>query len=71
MEDDELRQPKYAKLLNRGGKSFRIACIHYDSSQVTLQENEKVYNTVSIENVNFDFSDFTNIEREEFCRKFR
>ncbi|MBQ3495249.1 MAG: hypothetical protein IJA76_00985 [Clostridia bacterium] len=65
-----MKQPQYAKLLIRDNKCFRIARIHYDSNQVTLQESEKVYNTVSIKNVVFDFSGFTEIEKEEFFRKF-
>ena len=65
-----LKQPQYAKLLIRDNERFRIARIHYASSQVTLQESEKVYNTVSIKNVSFDFSGFTEKEKEEFCRNF-
>lgn len=65
-----LKQPQYAKLLIRDNECFQIAKIHYASKQVTLQEREKVYNTVSIKNVVFDFSGFTEKEKEEFCRKF-
>ena len=65
-----LKQPQYAKLLIRDNECFRIAKIHYASKQVTLQEREKVYNTVSIKNVAFDFSGFTEKEKEEFCGKF-
>ena len=65
-----LKQPQYAKLLIRDNECFRIAKIHYASKQVTLQEREKVYNTVSVKNVVFDFSGFTEKEKEEFCRKF-
>ena len=61
-----LKQPQYAKLLIRDNECFRIAKIHYASNQVTLQESEKVYNTVSIKNVAFDFSGFTEKEKEEF-----
>lgn len=65
-----LKQPQYAKLLIRDNECFRIAKIHYASNQVTLQESEKVYNTVSIKNVSFDFSGFTEKEKNEFCEKF-
>lgn len=65
-----MKQPQYAKLLIRDNECFRIAKIHYASKQVTLQEREKVYNTVSIKNVVFDFSGFTEKEKEEFCSKF-
>ena len=51
-----MKQPQYAKLLIRDNECFRIARIHYATNQVTLQESEKVYNTVSIKNVAFDFS---------------
>ena len=65
-----MKQPQYAKLLIRDNEYFRIARIHYASKQVTLQETEKVYNTVSIKNIAFDFSGFSEKEKEEFCRKF-
>lgn len=65
-----MKQPQYAKLLIRDNECFRIAKIHYASNQVTLQESEKVYNTVSIKNVSFDFAGFTEKEKEEFCGKF-
>lgn len=65
-----MKQPKYAELLIRDGRKYPIAVIHFNSKQVTLQESEKVYNTVNAENVKFDFSDFTKKEKEEFCRNF-
>lgn len=68
---DGMKQPQYAKLLIRNNAYLKIARIHYASNQVTLQESKKVYNTVNIKNVAFDFSGFTEQEKEEFCRKFR
>lgn len=65
-----MKQPKYAKLLIREGICFPVIKIHFETKQVTLQEKEKVFNTVSIKNVDFDFSDFTVQEKEEFCRNF-
>lgn len=66
-----MKQPQYARLLIRDGIRLPISKIHFDTNQVTLQEKEKVYNTVSINNVEFDFSDFSIKEKEVFCRMFR
>ena len=65
-----MREPQYAELLIKDKKRFLIVKIHYDSRQVPLKETEKVYNTVRIADVDFDFADFTEKEKEEFCRKF-
>jgi len=64
------KTPQKAKLLLGLNKTFSVARIHYDTKLVTLQESEKVFNTVSIENVVFDFSDFTREEIAVFMKKF-
>lgn len=64
-----MRQPRYAKLLIRDNACYPIVNIHFETNQVTLQENEKVFNTVCIKSVEFDYSDFSMEEKVEFCKK--
>ena len=63
-----MKYPRYAKLLIRDNICYPVVKIHFESNQITLQEKEKVFNTVNLKNVEFDFSDFTNEERVEFCK---
>ena len=65
-----MKTPANAKLFLGRYRTFPIEKIHYKTQQVTLRESEKVYNTVSIKNVEFDFSDFTKAEIIEFQRLF-
>ena len=65
-----MRIPTNAKLFLGRNRTFPIEKIHYKTQQVTLRESEKVYNTVSIKNVEFDFSDFTDAEIMDFQRLF-
>lgn len=65
-----MKTPTHAKLLLGRNCKYPIEKIHFKTQQVTLRESEKVYNTVSIENVEFDFSDFTDAEIREFQRSF-
>ena len=69
-EDRTLKKPEYARLLIRDDICLRVEKIYFDTHQVTLRESEKVYNTVSAKNVEFEFSDFTAREKEEFYRNF-
>ncbi|MEG9429939.1 MAG: hypothetical protein VZQ61_03330 [Christensenellaceae bacterium] len=62
--------PKKAKLLLGKNKVFDIKTIHFSTKQVTLQESEKVFNTVSISDVEFDFSGMSQKEILEFKSRF-
>ena len=46
-----------------------ISKIHYNTKQVTLQEKENVYNTVSFSAVIFSYSDMTNEEIIRFQQR--
>lgn len=63
-----MKKPKYATLLLDRNIKYPVEKIHFETKQVTLREKTKVYNTVSVNNVSFDFSDFTNTEMENFKR---
>lgn len=54
-----MKIPKYATLLLNRNVKFPIEKIHFETKQVTLREKQKVYNTVSVKNVSFDYSDLT------------
>jgi len=63
-----MKIPRYAKLLIRDNICYPVVNIHFESNQVTLQENEKVFNTVNLKNVEFDFSGYSTEERVAFCK---
>ena len=65
-----MKVPKYAVLLLDRNVKLPIEKLHFETKQVTLQEKANVYNTVSVQNVSFDFSDLTNNEIEIFKRAF-
>ena len=65
-----MKTPTHAKLLLDRNCKYSIEKIHFKTQQVTLRESEKVYNTVSIKSVEFDFSDFNEAEIREFQRSF-
>ncbi len=67
---DTIKMPRYAKLLIRNNEKYLIYKIHFSTSQITLQESKKVFNTVSIKNTKFDYSDFSPEEIAEFEKKF-
>ena len=62
--------PKKAKILLRENKVYPIKVIHFSSKQVTLQESEKVFVTVLVEDVEFDYSGMDKNAIEEFRNKF-
>lgn len=62
--------PKKAKILLRENKVYPIQMIHFSSKQVTLQESEKVFVTVSVKDVEFDFSGMDKNTIKEFRNKF-
>ena len=70
MQSKNIKIPKKAKLLIRFNQEFLIETVHFKTQLITLKENEKVYNTVSAKNVEFDFSNFTPKEIEIFQRMF-
>ncbi len=63
--------PKVARLLLGRNKCYPVKVFHFSTKQVTLQESDKVYNTVSIFDVEFDYSEMSQKEILEFRSKFR
>lgn len=70
MQSENIKIPKKAKLLIRSNEEFLIEAIHFKTQLVTLKERENVYNTVSVKNVEFDFSDFASEEIASFWKRF-
>lgn len=66
-----MKEPKTAKLLLNKNKVYAVDVIHYETGLVTLAERSNVSNTVSVENVEFDFSNFSREERTAFQNMFR
>lgn len=65
-----MKTPTNATLLLDRNCKYPIEKIHFKTQQVTLRESDKIYNTVSIKNIKFDYSDFTETEIIEFKRAF-
>ncbi len=70
MREKNFKIPQKAKLLIRSNQECLIEAIHFKTQLITLKEREKVYNTVSVKNVEFDFSNFVPEEIVTFWRKF-
>lgn len=66
-----MKEPKTAKLLLKQNITYPVDVIHYETGLVTLAERSNVFNTVSIKNVEFDFTDFSQEEQEIFQNLFR
>lgn len=66
-----MKEPKTAKLLLKKNIIYTVDVIHYETGLVTLAERSNVFNTVSIKNVEFDFTDFSQEEQEIFQNLFR
>lgn len=66
-----MKEPKTAKLLLKKNTIYPVDVIHYETELVTLAERSNVFNTVSIKNVEFDFTDFSQEEQEIFQNLFR
>lgn len=66
-----MKEPKTAKLLLKKNTIYPVDVIHYETGLVTLAERSNVFNTVSIKNVEFDFTDFSQEEQEIFQNLFR
>ena len=66
-----MKEPKTAKLLLKKNTIYPVDVIHYETGLVTLAERNNVFNTVSIKNVEFDFTDFSQEEQEIFQNLFR
>lgn len=66
-----MKEPKTAKLLLKKNTIYPVDIIHYETGLVTLAERSNVFNTVSIKNVEFDFTDFSQEEQEIFQNLFR
>lgn len=63
--------PKHATLLLGRNCKYQVECIHFDTKQVTLKEKEKVFNTVSFNNVIFDYSGLSQNEVRRFERMIK
>ena len=61
-----MKTPAKALLLLNRNKEYIVHSIHFQTGQVTLKESDKEYNTVSIKNVKFDYSNFTEAEWKSF-----
>lgn len=66
-----MKKPNRALLLLERNQIYPIDVIHFDTCQVTLKESEKVYNTVSVNNVIFDYSGFSIDEINMFQKSFK
>lgn len=66
-----MKEPKSAKLLLGKNKKYPIEVIHHDTQLVTLSERKNVFNTVSIKDVEFDFTGFSQEEIESFLNSFK
>lgn len=66
-----MKEPKTDKLLLKKNTIYPVDVIHYETGLVTLAERSNVFNTVSIKNVEFDFTDFSQEEQEIFQNLFR
>lgn len=66
-----MKEPKTVKLLLKKNTIYPVDVIHYETGLVTLAERSNVFNTVSIKNVEFDFTDFSQEEQEIFQNLFR
>lgn len=65
-----MKVPRFAKLLLNKNKTYPIEVIHYETGLVTLAEKSNVFNTVSIKSVEFDYSGFSQEERNAFLDMF-
>ena len=62
--------PKYATLLLGRNCKCEVINVHFDTHQVTLKEREKVFNTVLIKDVVFDYTGYSKIEIIAFLKRF-
>lgn len=65
-----MKIPQSAFLLLGRNCEYIIEKIHFDTKQVMLKENEKVFNTVSVKNVRFNYAGFSDSEIEGFLNTF-
>jgi len=65
-----MKTPTSATLLLGRNCEYPIDTIHFNTRQITLKESEKVYNTVSIKNVIFNYSGFSDDEIRAFQNAF-
>lgn len=68
----KIKIPKRATyLLNNNHPTYKIRVIHFDTRLITLQESKKSFNTVNMKNVQFDFTGFTEEDKDKFMSMFR
>ncbi len=65
-----MKEPLYAKVLIGVNQYYPIAKIHFETRQVTVKERENVFNTVSLKDVEFDYSGFSEEEKKRFNSYF-
>ncbi|MCH5213075.1 MAG: hypothetical protein J1G06_08665 [Oscillospiraceae bacterium] len=65
-----MKLPQNAMLLLGRKTTYPIAAIHFKTKQVTLKESDKVYNTVSIKDICFDYSGFDEEDIKNFHAMF-
>ena len=67
-----MKTPKRATyLLREEHPVYTVIRVHFNTRLVTLQDGEKSFNTVNIKNVEFDFTDFTQEEKDKFMSCFK
>ena len=67
-----MRMPQKATyLLRTEHPIYPVVKVHFNERLVTLQDGKNSFNTVNIKNVEFDFTNFTQNEINEFIGSFR
>ena len=61
-----MKIPKSAVLLLGRDREYPVEKIHFNTGLVTIKESEKVYNTVSIKNVDFNYTGLSEEEIRSF-----
>ena len=61
-----MKIPQHATLMLGRNCKYPIETVHFATKLVTLKENEKVFNTVSVHDVRFDYTNFTEAEIKRF-----
>ena len=65
-----IREPERVYISLGRNRWYKIYKIHYDSYQVTVEEEPNIFLTVSIDNVMWDFCNMNNTEKQAFLGRF-
>lgn len=65
-----MKVPRKAKLLINDNREYEVDQVHFKTGQITLKESDKVYNTVSVYNVAFNYDEFSAFEIRMFENAF-